>query len=101
MAPIQRVIGDAPLVNPVQRFREDLGAWRDPSFLAPLAHIVHADEPSGSVAEIATPAPSHTADAPPLPLAVLPAPTPRGSRAPVVQRAVFASAPAATAPPPV
>ena len=54
LAPIQRVIGEPPLVNPVQRVSAGLATWRDPSFLAPLAHVVHADEPSGLIPDLAT-----------------------------------------------
>jgi hypothetical protein len=67
--PIQRVISDPPLINPVQRFSGSLTAWQDPSFLAPLAHVVHADEPSGVIPQLATPVPA--AD---LPLAIPSAP---------------------------
>ncbi|HEY2792983.1 MAG TPA: hypothetical protein VGJ28_11525, partial [Micromonosporaceae bacterium] len=62
------MISDPPLVNPVQRFSGSLAAWQDPSFLAPLAHVVHADEPSGTIPQLATPVPA--AD---LPLATPPA----------------------------
>jgi hypothetical protein len=68
VGPIQRVISEPPLINPVQRFSGSLAAWQDPSFLAPLAHVVAAEEPSGLIPQIATPVPA--AD---LPLATPPA----------------------------
>jgi hypothetical protein len=97
LAPIQRAIGDPPLVNPVQRFRDSLAAWQDPSFLAPLAHIVHADEPSGLIPELATATPAP--EQPALPLAVSAEHRPP-ARAAIAQRMV-ASQPSAGATTPV
>jgi hypothetical protein len=99
--PIQRLVPDHPLVNPVSRFTSSLASWQNPSSLAPLGHSVDAAEPSGVVSDLATPLPD-------LPLAV----TPQSARparsgggvwsrvvstvtgsGPVVQRAVAAPEP--------
>lgn len=101
VAPIQRVVGDPPLINPVQRFSGSLAAWRDPSFLAPLAHALHPEEPSGVITDLATPHadPSaghlHGGDVA-MPLAT-PASPPKRPAGAAVQRSAIASAgPAAT-----
>jgi hypothetical protein len=56
LPPIQRAVGDHPLVNPVQRFADSLSSWRDPSYLAPLGHRVGPAEPAGLVADLVRPA---------------------------------------------
>jgi hypothetical protein len=48
LPPIQRVLPDHPLVNPVQRFTDSLTSWQNPSYLRPLGHNVGPAEPSGT-----------------------------------------------------
>ncbi|MFG1603692.1 hypothetical protein [Actinoplanes sp. NPDC049265] len=55
VAPIQRVVGDDILANPVQRFSGSLSAWQDPRFVGALGHGVSAGEPSGTIGEFARP----------------------------------------------
>lgn len=57
LPPIQPIVLDHPLVNPVQRFADSLTSWQNPSYLAPLAHQVGPAEPSGVIADYARPAP--------------------------------------------
>lgn len=63
--PIQRMVPDHPLVNPVRRFTSSLASWQNPSSLAPLGHSVDAAEPSGVVSDLATPLPDLPAAATP------------------------------------
>ncbi|MFT7838806.1 hypothetical protein Q5530_21920 [Saccharothrix sp. BKS2] len=49
LPPVQRVVPDHPLVNPVERFSGVLASWRSPGYLVPLGHRVDADGPSGVV----------------------------------------------------
>ena len=56
VAPIQRMVGDDILANPVQRFSGSLASWQDPRFLGALGHGVGAGEPSGTIGEFARPA---------------------------------------------
>src|SRR4029450_7760079 len=51
--PLQRTIGDHPLVDPPGRFGDSLASWQNPGFLAPLGHVVPPGEPSGVVEGIA------------------------------------------------
>lgn len=73
LPPIQRIVPEHPLANPVQRFADSLTSWRDPSYLAPLAHQVGPDEPAGVIADYARPAPVD------LPVARPPRPGPRAA----------------------
>lgn len=50
--PIQRLVPDHPLVNPVSRFTSSLASWQNPSLLAPLGHSVDAAGPSGVVSDL-------------------------------------------------
>ncbi|MEV6635677.1 hypothetical protein AB0M54_33495 [Actinoplanes sp. NPDC051470] len=56
VAPIQRVVGNDILANPVQRFSGSLASWQDPRFVGSLGHGVGAGEPSGTIGEFARPA---------------------------------------------
>ncbi|HET6708268.1 MAG TPA: hypothetical protein VFH84_25090, partial [Amycolatopsis sp.] len=55
VAPIQRVLGEHPLVNPVQRFSSTLTSWRSPAYLEPLGHRIGPAEPAGVIADLARP----------------------------------------------
>src|SRR5213080_2808732 len=55
LPPIQRTVGQHPLVNPVQRFSASLASWRDPSYLDQLGHRFGGTEPAGVIDGIATP----------------------------------------------
>ncbi len=99
LPPIQRVVARHPLLNPVQRFTGSLASWRDPSYLAPLGHLVGPAEPAG-VADVARPVPADPAGDPPV--ATPPGTRRRGPRASVwstvVQRGTDAP-PARSVPP--
>ncbi|MFG1951400.1 hypothetical protein [Micromonospora sp. NPDC048830] len=96
LPPIQRVTPDEPRLNLPEAFTGSLAAWRDPSYLAPLGHLVGDAEPAGVLHGAAVPvdgpaAPEPAARPPaddpaPLPLAV----PESGARraAPTVQRQV-------------
>ncbi|MEU9689618.1 hypothetical protein [Amycolatopsis japonica] len=49
LPPIQRVVAEHPLINPVQSFSASLTSWRSPAYLEPLGHRVGPAEPSGVV----------------------------------------------------
>ncbi|MGW5706340.1 hypothetical protein [Amycolatopsis japonica] len=49
LPPIQRVVAEHPLINPVQRFSASLTSWRSPAYLEPLGHRVGPAEPSGVI----------------------------------------------------
>src|SRR5689334_8146756 len=49
LAPVQRVIGEHPLIDPPGRFAGELASWQSPGLLAPLGHVVTPEEPSGVV----------------------------------------------------
>ncbi len=49
LPPIQRVVAEHPLINPVQRFSSSLTSWRSPAYLEPLGHRVGPAEPSGVI----------------------------------------------------
>ncbi|MFF5098662.1 MULTISPECIES: hypothetical protein [Actinosynnema] len=51
LPPIQRVLPEHPLANPVDSFTGGLTSWRSPAFLAPLGHFVAESEPSGVIGE--------------------------------------------------
>ncbi|WP_433348859.1 hypothetical protein [Micromonospora sp. CA-111912] len=55
LPPLQRVIPDEPRLNLPDTFTGSLAAWRDPSYLAPLGHLVGAAEPAGVLHETAVP----------------------------------------------
>src|SRR5690349_11996081 len=68
--PIQRAVADPALVSPPDRIRPALLSWRDPSFLAPLGHVVDPQAPAGYVHDAVIPAPEPVAPAGPADLAV-------------------------------
>ncbi|MFI7115912.1 hypothetical protein [Amycolatopsis sp. NPDC049868] len=49
LPPIQRVVTEHPLINPVQRFSSSLTSWQSPAYLEPLGHRVGPAEPSGVI----------------------------------------------------
>ncbi|MGY6653792.1 hypothetical protein ACXIZN_16620 [Amycolatopsis sp. TRM77291] len=53
LPPIQRVVAEHPLINPVQRFSSSLTSWRSPAYLEPLGHRVGPAEPAGVIAGLA------------------------------------------------
>ena len=59
---IQRVTPDEPRLNLPESFTGSLAAWRDPSYLSPLGHLVGAGEPAGvlhgAVLPVPEPAPA-------------------------------------------
>lgn len=57
LPPIQRVTPAEPRLNLPETFTGTLAAWRNPSYLAPLGHLVGAAEPSGVLHDAAPPAP--------------------------------------------
>src|SRR5262245_38022904 len=64
MPALQRISADLGPVAPLDRFADSLATHQDPRFLAPLAHAVTPEAPSGQVAGLATPAAG--ADLPPV-----------------------------------
>src|SRR3954447_18125312 len=58
--PIQRVLADHPLVNPVQRLSSALTSWQSPGYLEPLGHRVGPAEPAGVIGDLARPRPLET-----------------------------------------
>jgi len=55
LAPIQRSVETLRPVSP-QDFGDSLVSWRNPSFLAPLGHLVSADAPAGVIHRLIEPA---------------------------------------------
>ncbi|MFD2765426.1 hypothetical protein [Micromonospora eburnea] len=55
LPPIQRITPDEPRLNLPEAFTASLAAWRDPSYLAPLGHLVGAAEPAGVLHGAAAP----------------------------------------------
>ncbi|RSN52562.1 hypothetical protein DMH01_41020 [Amycolatopsis sp. WAC 04182] len=55
LPPIQRVVAEHPLINPVQRFSSSLTSWRSPAYLEPLGHRVGPAEPAGVIGGLAHP----------------------------------------------
>src|SRR2546421_3949175 len=47
LPPIQRAVDEPALVSPPDRLQPALLSWRNPSFLAPLRHVVGPAGPSG------------------------------------------------------
>lgn len=84
LPPLQRITPDEPRLNLPETFSASLAAWRDPSYLAPLGHLVGPAEPAGVLHDTAVPVsgPSPTVPEPvgrpvggdlgPLPLATPP-----------------------------
>src|SRR5690242_3347868 len=75
LPPIQRAVDEPALLSPPDRLEPALLSWRNPSFLAPLGHMVDPAGPSGylpDAVDIGNPAPVGPAD-PAMPVAT-PAP---------------------------
>ncbi|GAB3740774.1 hypothetical protein GCM10027598_70880 [Amycolatopsis oliviviridis] len=53
LPPIQRVVAEHPLINPVQRFSSSLTSWQSPGYLEPLGHRVGPAEPAGVIGGLA------------------------------------------------
>src|SRR5690242_10695708 len=58
--PIQGVLAEHPLVNPVQRFSSTLTSWQSPGYLEPLGHRIGPAEPAGVIGDLAQPRPAET-----------------------------------------
>src|SRR5262245_39614728 len=87
LAPLQRALETAPVVNPPDAFAASLTSWRNPAFLAPLGHLVSEDAPAGVISGLATPVRPRTVDTgPDMPLATPPKPARRGGLLGAVQR---------------
>src|SRR5438309_10452101 len=56
LPPVQRVLTGPSLVTAPELFRQQLGSWRDPSFLRAPGHLRSPDAPSGSGRVVAFPA---------------------------------------------
>src|SRR4051812_41123479 len=68
--PIQRAVADPSLISPPERLKPALLSWRDPSFLAPLGHVVDPAGPAGYVHDAVIPSvPAASADDVNLPVA--------------------------------
>ncbi|MFU8850470.1 hypothetical protein ACNAW0_05740 [Micromonospora sp. SL1-18] len=103
LPPIQRITPEEPRLNLPEAFTGSLAAWRDPSYLAPLGHLVGAAEPAGVLHGAVEPASEPTRadleptgrprgdDPAPLPLATPPANPSRAT--PSLQRQVTGPAP--------
>ncbi|MGH3754337.1 MAG: hypothetical protein ACRDRP_16890 [Pseudonocardiaceae bacterium] len=89
LPPIQRSLGPLAPVAPREEFAASLQTWRNPSFLAPLGHLVSPDAPAGVIDGLLSPAsaPLAHSDGPPLAFAQRPA-----RRRGVVQRMLTAFA---------
>ncbi|MGH3980407.1 MAG: hypothetical protein ACRDRZ_15605, partial [Pseudonocardiaceae bacterium] len=90
--PIQRSFDTLRPVSPQQEFAGSLVSWRDPSFLAPLGHLVSPDAPAGVIHRLIEPAAPPTARPAGPALAFAAAPP----RAGVVQRMLAAISPRAS-----
>src|SRR6478672_5399544 len=55
---IQRVVTSMTPIADRAGFEHSLGTHQDPTFLAPLAHLVDPDGPSGRISGLMTPAPT-------------------------------------------
>ncbi|MEH1016910.1 hypothetical protein V6U90_27890 [Micromonospora sp. CPCC 206060] len=99
LPPIQRVVPDEPRLLRPESFTASLAAWGNPSYLAPLGHVVGDAEPAGTLHGAAVPVadPPSTGETLPLPLASPPSNRPAPVR---VQRLVGPAGPLLTAPAP-
>lgn len=97
LAPIQRTVDTLRPVAPQQEFADSLVSWRNPSFLAPLGHLVSSDAPAGVIHRLIEPAapPSDHPTAPTLTFATAPPRVTAPPRAGVVQRMLAAISPRA------
>ncbi len=96
VGPIQRAVATPSLISPATRMSATLSSWQNPTFLAPLGHVVSPDAPSGIVHDLPVPV-QKAADGPEL---VVPTPKSTSSQRTVVSRALamFSSTPEPTAP---
>ncbi|HOZ57478.1 MAG TPA: hypothetical protein PKY70_04770, partial [Nakamurella multipartita] len=60
LAPLRPTLTPTPPIAPLDTFTSSLATAHDPSFLAPLGHVVDPDGPSGHVDGLASPAVPHT-----------------------------------------
>jgi len=60
LPPLPHVLTPTPPIAPLDAFTASLVTRRDPSFLAPLGHLVDPDGPSGHVDGLARPEPPRT-----------------------------------------
>src|SRR5689334_7234442 len=88
MPALQRVVGPIPAIAARDVFTAQLASWRDPSFLAPLGHLVGGDAPGGVIHDLVRPVshPTPRTDTAELALVRRP-PGPSRARA-VIQRAL-------------
>ncbi len=96
LPPIQRITPDEPRLNLPEAFTGTLASWRDPSYLAPLGHLVSGAEPAGVLHGAAEPVTAPAEPSPvgqpaaqetaPMPLATPAAPAPHRTAA--LQRSV-------------
>ncbi len=93
MPPIQRSIEALRPVAPQQGSADLLVSWRNPSYLAPLGHLVSADAPAGVIHRLIEPAAPPTVRPPGPALEFAAATPPRPSRGGVVQRMLAAISP--------
>ncbi|MCA1674850.1 MAG: hypothetical protein LC799_22550, partial [Actinobacteria bacterium] len=93
LPPIQRSIEPMRPVSPQADFSDSLLSWRNPSFLAPLGHVVSADAPSGVIHQLIEPAgpPPTSSSGPSLEFVAPPSLSP--ARGGVVQRMIAAVSP--------
>ena len=54
LPPLQRSVADCTAIAPPAAFRSSLTTHQNPSFLAPLAHLVDPDGPAGVVGGLAS-----------------------------------------------
>ncbi|MFD5247102.1 hypothetical protein ACFWIW_21330 [Amycolatopsis sp. NPDC058340] len=64
LPPIQRVVAEHPLINPVRSFSSSLTSWQSPAYLEPLGHRVGPAEPSGVIDGLARTAETPVPDMP-------------------------------------
>ena len=55
LPPLQRTMTPTPPIAPLDTFTSSLATAHDPSFLAPLGHLIDPDGPSGHVDGLARP----------------------------------------------
>ncbi len=101
LPPVQRSLGDvAPAVAPPDAFRSSLTTQQNPSFLAPLGHLVDPDGPSGVVGGLADAAPGQPLSYGGGPELRVPEAAPAKRPAPAVQRQIATLRPEPTSPTP-
>jgi hypothetical protein len=83
---IQRIVTSIAPIADRAGFEHSLRTHQDPSFLAPLAHLVDPDGPSGRIGGLVTPAPTSTASVPAANPGVVQRWPQRGLGGPVISR---------------